>query len=65
MEPPQARVMKIVTEMPQYSYLVDKIRSLKAEHKRPLLVALDGRSGVGKTTLAQTIAQDSEAQVRA
>ncbi len=39
--------------------LVDKIRLMMAGRKdRPLLIALDGRSGVGKSTLAQAIAQE-------
>jgi uridine kinase len=42
----------------QYSYLLDKIQSLTAGRKKPLLVALDGRSGVGKSTMAQAIAQE-------
>lgn len=59
MDSSQTNAMKAVSRMPQYTHLVNKIRSLIAQttHK-PLLVALDGRSGVGKSTIAQAIAQD-------
>lgn len=50
--------MKQVTNMPQYIALVGKIRSLMTRRTKPLLVALDGRSGVGKSTMAQAIAQE-------
>lgn len=50
--------MKKVTNIPQYTYLLGKIRSLTAGRKKPLLIALDGRSGVGKSTLAQAIVQE-------
>lgn len=47
-----------MTDMPQYTQLLQKIRSLMAGRAKPLLVALDGRSGVGKSTMAQAIAQE-------
>ncbi len=50
--------MEKVSNIPQYSALINKIRSLMAERIKPLLVALDGRSGVGKSTMAQAIAQE-------
>ncbi|MGC2595209.1 MAG: hypothetical protein WA347_02890 [Rhabdochlamydiaceae bacterium] len=42
--------------MPWYAYLIDKIHSLMVGCTKPLLVALDGRSGVGKSTIAQAMA---------
>jgi len=36
--------------------LVLAIRRLKADRRRPLLLAIDGRSGVGKSTLAARVA---------
>lgn len=50
--------MKQVTNMPQYIALVDKIRSLTTGRTKPFLVAIDGRSGVGKSTIAQAIAEE-------
>lgn len=50
--------MKNKANIPQSTYLIDKIRSLTAGRKKPLLVALDGRSGVGKSTMAEAIAQE-------
>lgn len=43
---------------PKCSKLLDRIHSMMIGPKGPLLVALDGRSGVGKSTLAQFIAQE-------
>ena len=50
--------MNEITEKPWYARLIDKIHSLMAGRTKPLLIAFDGRSGVGKTTLAQAIAQE-------
>jgi uridine kinase len=50
--------MEKITDMPQYAELIDKIRSLMSGRTKPLLIALDGRSGVGKSTMAQAIAQE-------
>jgi uridine kinase len=52
--------MEKITNTPQYSILFNKIQSLMAGRVKPLLVALDGRSGVGKSTLAQAIVQEME-----
>jgi uridine kinase len=49
-----------VTNLSQYSTLMGKIRFLMVGRVKPLLVALDGRSGVGKSTMAQAIAQELE-----
>lgn len=50
--------MKALTDTPEYTRLIEKIRSLKAGRTKPLLVALDGRSGVGKSTMAHAIARE-------
>ena len=50
--------MEKVKNIPQYSALINKIRSLNVGRIKPLLVALDGRSGVGKSTMARAIAQE-------
>ncbi len=47
-----------VKDISQYSKLLERIHSMMIGRKSPLLVALDGRSGVGKSTLAQFIAQE-------
>lgn len=57
---PLGTYMKKVTDLPQYAYLVEKIRSLMAGRTKPFLVALDGRSGVGKSTMAQSIVQEMD-----
>lgn len=44
--------------LPQYHSLIEKINTLKSARSKPILIALDGRSGVGKSTLAKSIAQD-------
>jgi uridine kinase len=52
-------VIKAVQSAPQYTRLVQKIRSfLEGQKGKSLLVAIDGRSGVGKSTMAQAIAQE-------
>src|SRR5271170_7036300 len=50
--------MKAMADIPQYVELIGKICSLTAGRTKPLLVALDGRSGVVKSTMAQAIAQE-------
>ncbi len=42
----------------QYRTLAEAIGSLMLGRSKPLLIALDGRSGVGKSTLAQTLAKE-------
>ena len=41
----------------QYHSLIDKIVLLKNQRTNPILVAIDGRSGVGKSTIALAIAK--------
>jgi len=41
------KITEKVTNTPQYSILLNKIQSLMTGRIKPLLVALDGRSGVG------------------
>lgn len=55
--------MEKVADTPDFRSLVEKILTLKAGRTKPLLVALDGRSGVGKSTLALAIAKEIGAVV--
>ena len=47
-----------VSKIPQYVELRERIQLLLSERTKPLLVALDGRSGVGKSTWAGVIAKE-------
>jgi uridine kinase len=47
-----------VSKIPQYRELRQRIRALLTDRATPLIVALDGRSGVGKSTWASMIAEE-------
>jgi uridine kinase len=58
MKSSQSRIIKAVKKMPQFVELVERVNSMMGSASKPLLIALDGRSGVGKSTMAQLLAQE-------